>query len=228
MIDVLHRDQALVDYLADRLVALGDSVTWGVRGDGSVKAADTFAAVLERGLRKSAPGAHVVNAGIGGNNSAQMLARLDHDVLAYHPKLVILMAGLNDAAYVDAGPKARTGPRIPLAEYSANLREIIRRVRAAGGEVLLATPNPMTPRYPFASFGWYQGKDINSGLVPYVEAVRAVSRELQVRLVDVYRDYTSWRGYQATLPDGIHPDPKGHAFVAARLLPECRKALAKQ
>ena len=32
MIDVLHRDQALVDYLADRLVALGDSVPEEIPG----------------------------------------------------------------------------------------------------------------------------------------------------------------------------------------------------
>ncbi len=208
------------------VVALGDSVTWGVRGDGSVKASDTFVSVLERSLAKSR--AHVINAGIGGNTSSQMLARLDHDVLAYRPRLVILMAGLNDAAYVDGGPVARTEPRVALAVYSRNLAEIIRRVRAAGAEVLLTTPNPMTPRYPYANFGWYKGKDINSALVGYVDAVRAVSREQHVTLVDIYRDYTSWKGYEATLPDGIHPDPKGHALIALRLLPECRKLLKKK
>ena len=56
------------------VVALGDSVTTGVRRDGSVLADQTFVAVLERELRKTYPDARVINSGIGGNTSIQMLA----------------------------------------------------------------------------------------------------------------------------------------------------------
>ena len=84
------------------IVALGDSVTKGVRPDGSVRFGQTFAALLAKRLKRP-----VINAGIGGNTSTQMLARLESDVLKYHPRAVILMAGLNDAAYVDPGPVAR-------------------------------------------------------------------------------------------------------------------------
>ncbi|MCC7499445.1 MAG: exo-alpha-sialidase [Bryobacterales bacterium] len=208
------------------IVALGDSVTWGIRPDGSVKNSDTFVSVLERSL--ATLHAHVINAGVGGNNSAQMLARLDHDVLAYKPRLVMIMAGLNDASYVDPGPAPRREPRIPVPEYSRNLAEIIRRVRAAGSQALLVTPNPMTSRYPYVNFGWYQGKDINAALTGYVEAVRSLSREQRVPLVDIYRDYTTWKGYRDTLPDGIHPDRAGHAFIAGRLLPACSRLLRKK
>ena len=209
------------------IVTLGDSVTFGIRWDGSVKYAETFSSLLERDLQKSAPGAHVVNAGIGGNTSSQMLARLDHDVLVYRPKVVVLMAGLNDAAYIDAGPTARSTPRVAVADYARNLEQIIRRVRESGARVVLASPNPMTARYPFANFGWYKGKDINSGLTAYVEASREVGRRTGVPFVDLYQAYKSWNRFEATLPDGVHPNAEGHAFVAARFLPECRKALKK-
>lgn len=208
------------------IVALGDSVTWGVRPDASVTARDTFAAVLERSLAGFR--AQVINAGIGGNTSAQMLARLDHDVLAYQPRAVIIMAGLNDAAYLDLNGAPIGAPRVSLAAYADNLTEIIRRVRAAGAQPILATPNPMTPRYPFAGKGWYRGKDINTAVALYAGAVRDLSRRFNVPLVDIYRDYTNWKGYQDTLPDGIHPDPGGHAFIARRLLPACTGALRRK
>ncbi len=71
------------------VVALGDSVTVGVRRDGSVLADQTFVALLERELRKTYPDARVINSGIGGNTSSQMLARLDQDVLSQHPQVKI-------------------------------------------------------------------------------------------------------------------------------------------
>jgi lysophospholipase L1-like esterase len=68
------------------VVALGDSVTKGVRRDGSVLADQTFVALLERELRKTYPDTRIINSGIGRNTSSQMLARLDKDVLSHHPQ----------------------------------------------------------------------------------------------------------------------------------------------
>src|SRR5437016_8279512 len=135
-------------YAAPVVVALGDSVTKGVRRDGSVLADQTFVALLERELRKTYVDARVINSGIGGNTSSQMLARLDQDVLSHHPQVTLLMTGLNDAEYIDPGPVPRDEPRISLNVFADQLRQMIRRVRGAGGEVLLMTPNPMTGKYP--------------------------------------------------------------------------------
>ena len=68
------------------VVALGDSVTKGVRRDGSVLADQTFVALLEHELRKTYPDTRIINSGIGRNTSSQMLARLDKDVLSHHPQ----------------------------------------------------------------------------------------------------------------------------------------------
>src|SRR5712692_6073896 len=111
------------------VVALGDSVTVGVRRDGSVLADQTFVALLERELRKTYPDARVINSGIGGNTSSQMLARLDQDVFSHHPQVTLVMTGLNDAEYIDPGGVLRDEPRIPLNLFVDKLRQIIRRVR---------------------------------------------------------------------------------------------------
>ena len=39
----------------------------------------------------------VINAGVGGNSSANLLKRVHEDVIAKQPDLVILMVGTNDA-----------------------------------------------------------------------------------------------------------------------------------
>jgi acyl-CoA thioesterase-1 len=75
-----------------QIVALGASNTAG-KGVGSSEA---FPAQLEAMLRASGRNMHVANAGISGDTTAGMLARLSSDVPA-GTKIVILQFGGNDA-----------------------------------------------------------------------------------------------------------------------------------
>ncbi len=202
--------------LLQALVAFGDSVTVGARRDGSVTPEQTFAALLERSLST-----RVINAGIGGNTTGQMLARIDKDVLAHKPSAVLIMAGLNDAAFVDPGPVARTWPRVSLERYEANLREIVSRVRQAGATPVMLTPNPMTSRYPYANLGTYRGSDINHALSSYAAAAAGVARETESCLVDVYGAWRSGQDYEELLPDGVHPNAGGHARIARQIVESC-------
>ncbi len=99
-----------------RIVALGDSNTAGF-GVGS-KAA--FPAKLEARLRSSGIDARVSNAGISGDTTAGMLARLDAAV-PDGTRLVIVQGGYNDLR--------RGGTRATIA---ANINAILARLRARG------------------------------------------------------------------------------------------------
>ena len=80
------------------IAALGDSVTVGpppVRRRAPA-VAPSFIAILGRQLREPA-----VNAGVAGDTSTRMLARVDKLMTApppRRPRVVLIMAGLNDAA----------------------------------------------------------------------------------------------------------------------------------
>lgn len=192
----------------ETIVALGDSVTLGVRRDGSVKPDQTFVALLG-----NEPGRKVVNAGIGGNNTDQMLARLNSDVLSHQPDTVIIMAGLNDAAYIDPGPVARTWPRVSAEKFEGNLTAMVRAIKAAGARVILMTPNPMTARYPYSNLGFYRGNDINHGLRLYHVATIEVGRKESACVVDVFDAIMKESQWESMLPDGIHPNPEGHRLI---------------
>jgi lysophospholipase L1-like esterase len=132
------------------------------------------------------------------------------------------MAGLNDAAYIDPGPKERSEPRISVEEYGKNLLDIVKLARAEGAAVIVATPNPMTSAYPYANFGWYKGRNINEALERYVAEVRRVCSTNGIEMVDIYSAYKKWKGYENTLPDGVHPNADGHRFIADQLMKACR------
>jgi acyl-CoA thioesterase I len=104
------------------IVAIGDSNLAGL----GVSKNQAYPAQLERALRAKGVDAVVANAGINGDTTSGVLARLNSSV----PKgtdLVIVSVGINDV--VMHGQSA--------ASVEANVREIESRLRARGIEVLV-------------------------------------------------------------------------------------------
>jgi lysophospholipase L1-like esterase len=99
------------------IIAFGDSLVAGRGAD----AGQDFVSVLSRRL-----GVPIVNAGRSGDTSGAALARLDRDVLALDPRIVIVLLGGND--YLR---------RVPTAETFANLDAIVTRIRQRGAAVVL-------------------------------------------------------------------------------------------
>ncbi len=78
------------------IVTLGSSSTAGWH---STDLAHSYPAILQSELAAHLPQAHiaVVNRGIGGQDAAEMVQRLERDVLDIHPVLVIWQVGANGA-----------------------------------------------------------------------------------------------------------------------------------
>jgi acyl-CoA thioesterase I len=111
------------------ILALGDSL---VAGYGLARA-DGFAAQLEARLRVTRPGARVLNAGVSGDTTGDVLRRLPRvlSALETRPDLAIVQVGPNDV--LRQTPPART-----RAQLDAILVEL-GRIRAP---VLLTTVEP--------------------------------------------------------------------------------------
>jgi acyl-CoA thioesterase I len=110
------------------IVALGASGTAGRgtgRHSGGVPPEQAFPAQLESMLRARGYDAQVTNAGVAGDTTDGMLARLDSSVPA-GTKLVILQPGTNDGKH---GASAGASVNVPL---------IIEKLRARGIKVIMA------------------------------------------------------------------------------------------
>jgi lysophospholipase L1-like esterase len=207
-----------------RIVAFGDSVTGGVRP--GVAEAQTFRHLLQQRLSTPARPVEVINAGVGGADTATALARLERDVVSERPTVAIVMFGINDAAMVDGGPVARAEPRVRLGAYVANLRTIVERLQGAGIRVVLCTPTPMSRRYLYQDVGAYaQHEDINYMLRRYAAAARDVAREYGVALVDLFALFTSRADGLDLIEDGNHPFAQGHLVIAEALEGPVRECL---
>lgn len=77
-----------------------------------------------------------INRGIGGESTAQLLLRLNRDVLAEHPRLVVVQCGINDLKSIGVMPERRD--RI-VRDCIDNLRSTVERLRDVGIPVVMTT-----------------------------------------------------------------------------------------
>lgn len=214
-----------------RIVCFGDSVTLGVP---HVAPEDTFPAVLQRRLNtRYAPSPEVCtfNSGVGGENSAEGLARIDEDVLAHEPTLVTVEFGLNDIRY-------EPDKRVSEEQFADNLREMHRRITDAGAGVIFMTPNPIINLYHVYSHAtrYYDQWGGCDGLnAIYAGVIRQIAHELSAPLCDIYSAFVKeaveaeFRGetfdYRdlsilsslISSRDGVHPTTAGQQKIAAEL-----------
>jgi lysophospholipase L1-like esterase len=178
------------------IVAFGDSITAGYavrRG---------FPSFWKEALEKKYPEASIamVNSGASGDTTLDGRARLPWDVLFYHPDLVTINFGINDAVM-----------ELPLKEFRVNLKEIAEAVKAEGTEVLLLSSPPLeTPYYDKLVLNYYQ-------------IVDEVAKELDVGFLDVYgtlmeRVKVGTSLGSLILPGLDHPNEAGYRIIADELM----------
>ncbi|MEN6355879.1 MAG: GDSL-type esterase/lipase family protein [Armatimonadota bacterium] len=199
-----------------KIVCLGDSITLGVRP--GVTDEQTFEFLLARMLSADGIDVEIINAGIGGENTAGGLDRFTRDVIDVHPDYVTIMYGTNDAAVNDSC----TEPRVSLSDYSANLRSMISQAKSAGITPILMTPIPLGCQWSYVDHSPYREQGANCVIEAYVDAVRKIAEDESVPLVDNYAAWREWESatgssIESLQTDSCHPNPAGHELIAEKM-----------
>jgi lysophospholipase L1-like esterase len=119
MVPTEHYQKALTG--ATSVVFIGDSIT-AIWGNGQLGA-------------EFAKHPNWIDKGISGQNSAQVLARFQTDVIDLHPEIVHILVGTNDVY-----PGWTLGPsRSNSIDSVANVEAMVRTAQASGIHVILAT-----------------------------------------------------------------------------------------
>ena len=115
------------------IVALGSSTT---EGTGASRGDLTYPALVQARLRLAFPNhaVTVLNKGVGGETARQMESRLDRDVFAHRPDLVLWQTGTNEAIR-----------QVAPERMAAALDRGVKRIRERGIDVLLIGPQHSAP-----------------------------------------------------------------------------------
>ncbi len=207
------------------IVALGSSTT-APRGPLVV-----YCDILRAELPALGIEADVINAGVGGNTTADALRRFKRDVLNRGPALAIIQLGINDSTYdVWKNPPADK-PRVGQADYEKNLRKMVKNLKSRGTAVILMTPNPMTwteqlrELYGKPPYDPDDPDGFNAQVRKYVPLVQRVGAEEDVPVLDIFTAFRTRKDCSTDdlLLDGMHPNDKGQRIVADLLLQQIAK-----
>lgn len=170
----------------DRVVFMGNSIT-----QGWIDQVPEFFA-----------GRAYINRGIGGQTTPQMLIRFRQDVIHLWPKVVVILAGVNDIA-------GNTGPST-LEMIEDNIHSMTELAQAHGIQVVLCS---VLPAYDFP---WRPGLEPAPRVVELNKRLQKYAGQKGA----VYCDFfTAMADERNGLPkelseDGIHPNKEGYAIMA--------------
>lgn len=214
----IHLDmQGLIEHGPITIVAFGDSVTHGAVGAGEIDYETVYWNRLKQKINQvnSYVPVNVINAGIGGITAKGSLGRMDTQVLAHHPDLIIVCFGLNDVNGT-------------LEEYTASLRSIFEKAQNSGAQVIFMTPNMLnTSVYEDTAREHYEYAHItakmqNEGRMDrFMEAAVHLAEEMGVTVCDCYQKWKKLSETQditALLANRInHPTREMHELFAQSL-----------
>ena len=163
--------------------------------------------------------AQVINSGIGGNNTVNLLARLEQDVLVHHPDLVILMVGTNDML--------NSKKMISYPEYTQNLKSIVSQIMAKGAKVLLMCPPPVDSIYLFQRHDRSLFQEVpNEKMDSVSQIVQQIAKSSGSDCLNLFQKFNELNlprhnqdlffrnEMNSGKPDGVHPTPLGYRFIA--------------
>ncbi|MCX6216754.1 MAG: GDSL-type esterase/lipase family protein [Spirosoma sp.] len=188
-----------------RVVFFGDSITQaGVNPGG----------YIDR-LRKMIPADQfeLIGAGIGGNKIYDLFLRMDEDVLAKQPDVVVVWVGVNDVWH-----KASYGTGTDPDKFMKFYEAVVKKLKAANARVILCTPATIGEKTDFSN---QQDGDLNQ----YSQLIRDLAKRQNLPLVDLRKAFLDYnlknnpenkeKGVLTT--DRVHLNEAGNQLVAEQM-----------
>ena len=138
-----------------RIVFFGDSITQaGVNKTGYITKMAEMLGTL--GLASKY---ELIGAGIGGNKVYDLYLRMENDVLAKNPDIVVIYIGVNDVWH-----KASSGTGTDYWKFGPFYEAIVKKIQATGAKVVVCTPGVIGERTDHSN---QQDGDLRGGLIPF-------------------------------------------------------------
>lgn len=193
-----------------KIIFFGDSITQaGVVPGGYITR-------MQEMLQKNGTASNyeLIGAGIGGNKIYDLYLRMDEDVLAKNPDVVVVWVGVNDVWH-----KASSGTGTDADKFDKFYTAVIKKLQAKNSKVVLVTPAAIGERNDFSN---QQDGDLNF----YSNIIRKLAKTNNCKLVDLRKAFLDYNlahnpdnkesGILTT--DRVHLNDQGNMFVAQKMM----------
>lgn len=156
----------------------------------------------------------LIGAGIGGNKVYDLYLRLEKDVLARRPDVVVVFVGVNDVWH-----KRTMGTGTDPDKFTAFYETLVSRMQEKGIRVILATPALIGEKTDCTN-------DLDGELNHYAQLIRDLAAAHKCRLVDLRREFlkhlesaNAANAEKGILTeDRVHFSPEGNRLAAQLFL----------
>lgn len=152
-----------------RIIFFGDSITQaGVQPNGFITLIGNM--LKQKGVDNNYD---LVGAGIGGNKIYDLYLRMDDDVLAKNPDIVIIWVGVNDVWH-----KKSYGTGTDADKFEKFYNAIIKKLQAKNIKVLICTPAAIGEKTDFSN-------ELDGDLNKYAAIIRNIAKNNNCQLIDL-------------------------------------------
>lgn len=157
-----------------------------------------------------------INRGISGQTTPQMLLRFKQDVIDLKPKVVVILAGINDIA-------GNTGP-MTLEQTRDNIIAMAQLAKANGIKVILSSV------IPAFDFPWRPGMEPAEKVVALNKMIKSYCDKNKITYLDYHSAMKDNRnGLKSELGyDGVHPNLEGYKIMGPLAEQAIQAVLAKK
>jgi acyl-CoA thioesterase-1 len=177
------------------IVCFGDSITFG---KGAENPEESYPAFLQQ--KVNIP---VINAGVNDNTTTDGLQRIEQDVLAHNPAIVLICFGGNDRYY--------PSKKLSIKQIESNFNEMIRLLDNGKREMYLIRFYNKHMR--FLDIFWRFDR--------MLERIHAAHPNVRI-INDIWRGVWGHKEYKY---DISHPNGKGNAIIAQTIFNEMKEVL---
>ena len=189
-----------------KVIFFGDSITQqGVEPGGYITRIDSMCK-----LESKSSQFEFIGSGVGGNKVYDLYLRLDDDVLAKNPDIVVIYIGVNDVWH-----KASFGTGTDPDKFEKFYDAILKKLKEKNIAAILCTPAVIGERTDFSN---QQDGDMNR----YSDIIRGIAKKNNLPLVDLrqkFLDYNKQRNPDnkesgILTRDRVHLNVSGNQLVA--------------
>jgi lysophospholipase L1-like esterase len=195
---------------AKRVVFFGDSITEAGAKPGGyiIKMGESL---TKKGMAEQY---ELIGAGIGGNKIYDLYLRMEDDVLAKSPDIVVVWIGVNDVWH-----KQSYGTGTDADKFEKFYNAIIKKLQAKNMKVILCTPAAIGERTDFTN-------QLDGDLNKYSQIIRNIATANNCDLVDLRKIFLEYnlknnpenKESGILTKDRVHLNEQGNQLVADKML----------
>lgn len=189
-----------------KVIFFGDSITeLGVKPGGYVTRVDSMCRVEGKGA-----GFGFVGSGISGNKVYDLYLRMEEDVLAQHPDVVVIYVGVNDVWH-----KTLLGTGTDPDKFEKFYTAILKKLKEKNIRAVLCTPAVVGEKNDMSN-------PLDGDLNRYSNIIRELARKNNLPLIDLRKKFIDYelannpenKEKDILTYDRVHMNARGNQFLA--------------